>query len=940
MRTPASENLPGCTSRLHVLDLTTPATDQCGLRPCSPIYNLQPRSPLHCGEGPVSISSVRMPTPGTTPAACTEEPNVDNDAGSPPAAIGHRQPERSDSDMTVFFPLPDHFCCTEMECSRAFRSEAWTSQRASLKRHLEQERGIRISSFTYACSTCSASLGKRPTQQMAQHVCSRRQTANSRKRSFAFKCSRCGVSFPSRKGRDNHESMHRRREARERLTTDRRPSGHATWPPCDNAATTEPCRTPGDSSCLEPFSHSEHDSLPHSESRRPRLPNDEPIARDAAACASQGSLPSTCTISKAPSDEAARNTPSDATMHSHTPNLDNMSEQSPSNTDPEAFREHRSENHHHELPAECASAEATEEMPVPDNAEERPTMDNTSTANSTIHINNQPELEQDAGYRASLTSTAGEEGTQTQEENVPRTSGVEEPLIRSNDMYVLAEHLNALRGINHDPVNDTTWKRFEDILENTTKAVSEFVRLPAPRSGTYRPINVGNPKDIQACYRRNRRQAVRLIANGPPSPCDVGMTETTRHFQTVWDHREHDSPGIERPKAPEEVNLSPFTSEEVESRLKKCENTAPGDDRLTYRHWRSADPHCRFLAATFNLCLKYRRVPTCWKTSRTILIHKKGDRADLTNWRPISLGSTLGKLYTGCLASRLRAWILENDVLSQCQKGFLPYDGVLEHNFILQERLDQARTRKELCLAFLDFANVFGSVPHGCLIDGTSAAGAGNTFSKIVKDLYTNNEASVICSEGTTPLIPVNAGIRQGCPLSGLLFNLVIDPLVRQVQGQGSEHRILAYADDITPMAASPEELQDHLDLISRLAWKIGLSLNPTKCRTMHLSGVQPVGLRPTQFFIEGMPVQPIREYESFKYLGRSVGFNPLPDNSTIDDAVELGRKILTSVLAPWQRMYAVKTFLFPGLNFAMRMGSNSKSDWKRLDSALRPLIR
>ncbi|XP_064462298.1 uncharacterized protein LOC135372756 [Ornithodoros turicata] len=108
----------------------------------------------------------------------------------------------------------------------------------------------------------------------------------------------------------------------------------------------------------------------------------------------------------------------------------------------------------------------------------------------------------------------------------------------------------------------------------------------------------------------------------------------------------------------------------------------------------------------------------------------------------------------------------------------------------------------------------------------------------------------------------------------------------------------------------------------------------------MHMSGKQPVGLRATQFFIADTPIRPIAEFEAFTYLGRPVGFNPLSEKSTVEDAVELGQKILGSALAPWQRLDALKTFLYPGLNFAMRMGSHTKSEWKRLDESLRPLIR
>ncbi|KAL1415308.1 hypothetical protein MTO96_029579 [Rhipicephalus appendiculatus] len=70
--------------------------------------------------------------------------------------------------------------------------------------------------------------------------------------------------------------------------------------------------------------------------------------------------------------------------------------------------------------------------------------------------------------------------------------------------------------------------------------------------------------------------------------------------------------------------------------------------------------------------------PDACRASRTALIPKKGDIQASSNWRPIALGSTVSKLYAKCLAARLQDWILLFSILSHCQNGFLPYDGVIE----------------------------------------------------------------------------------------------------------------------------------------------------------------------------------------------------------------------------------------------------------------------
>nr|XP_050025000.1 uncharacterized protein LOC126519682 [Dermacentor andersoni] len=466
----------------------------------------------------------------------------------------------------------------------------------------------------------------------------------------------------------------------------------------------------------------------------------------------------------------------------------------------------------------------------------------------------------------------------------------------------LEDETAELRVLSRLPESAGQWARFENILDRAIAAATKHLRLPVrdSRQSRRREVNPDNPQQIQTLYRRNRRRASHLWS---PTTVDTSILRS-------------------RLPATEELDLCPFSPEEVAAKLRKCESTAPGEDRLTYHHWRQVDPEGRFLAAVYNLCLQYRRTPLSWKSARTILIHKKGDREDPTNWRPIALGRTIAKLYAGCLTTRLQRWLGDHAVLSRCQKGFLPHDAVFEHNFVLQGRLDDARTGGgEVCVGFLDFANAFGSVT-------------------IVEDLYRANTTCVVAAAGITEPITIGAGLRQGCPLSGLFFNLVVDPVIRAVQGGDRQHNILAYADDLTLLAADPTTLQSRLDRVTALSARLGLRLNAAKCRSLHLSGRHPVGTRPTSFTAGGDPIPALGDFEGHKFLGRPVGFRVLPDETTVDEAIHLGRKLLSSMLAPWQRLDAIKTFLYPALNFAMRVGLASKGEWQRLDEELRPLIR
>ncbi|GIY44232.1 retrovirus-related Pol polyprotein from type-1 retrotransposable element R2 [Caerostris darwini] len=288
-----------------------------------------------------------------------------------------------------------------------------------------------------------------------------------------------------------------------------------------------------------------------------------------------------------------------------------------------------------------------------------------------------------------------------------------------------------------------------------------------------------------------------------------------------------------------------FSPTEVARAFRSSENTAPGPDRLTYHHWRSLDPSAQVLTRIFNICLHHQRVPQVWKDSTTILLPKGGDPLLPTNWRPIASSNTIYKLFMKCVAERFKDWPLRYEVLSSSQKGFMPHDGVLEHNFLMHKRFEDARTtKKELCLAWLDVTNAFGSIPHCAIDEALCAAKVGDTFRNLVNFVYEDCGTRLLTSEGLSPHIKIGAGIKQGCPLSGLLFNLYIDPVLRRVRSNSNCHNVLAFADDIALLEDSPSSLQNSIDIVFDLLHSIGLRLNPTKSMTLHISGVTPVGTR------------------------------------------------------------------------------------------------
>lgn len=210
---------------------------------------------------------------------------------------------------------------------------------------------------------------------------------------------------------------------------------------------------------------------------------------------------------------------------------------------------------------------------------------------------------------------------------------------------------------------------------------------------------------------------------------------------------------------------------------------------------------------------------------------KKGDPNQVNNYRPISLLRTIFKVYTGLLTARLSKWIQDNTALSHNQKGFMPHDGVYEHQYALSQYMDETRrSRTDHCIAWLDLQNAFGTIAHTAILASLENAKVGNHFTEIVKDIYMGCTSKVITANQAMEPIPMVAGVIQACPLSGLIFNMAIDILLRTCNAEiSSQHEALAFADDICLLAPNPTELQQRLNNTMRMTERMGLHLNPDK---------------------------------------------------------------------------------------------------------------
>ena len=340
-------------------------------------------------------------------------------------------------------------------------------------------------------------------------------------------------------------------------------------------------------------------------------------------------------------------------------------------------------------------------------------------------------------------------------------------------------------------------------------------------------------------------------------------------------------------------------------------------------------------------------IPDTWKDSTTSLIFKKGDVDNINNWRPIAVGDTCPKLFAALLAERLKTWARVNGRFSPSQKGFLDYEGCFEHNLVLQQAIHRAKEdKRELVMVWLDFSSAFSSLPHSSITRALREHQVPCHLRNIIERLYIGSRTRIRTIDGLTDSINMEAGVKQGCPLSPDIFNLTLEVVLRHATSIGVGFKlddemllsVLAYADDLVLLADSEEGMRRHLEATQEAARAIGLSFNPEKCASLHIG---PDGVRNTRYSVQDVLIAALGPEDTYTHLGIPTGYQiHQTPCSTLAGMITDLRKIDESLLAPWQKLDAAGSFILPRLDFAMQGAETSREHLTEADGVVKKLAK
>lgn len=262
-------------------------------------------------------------------------------------------------------------------------------------------------------------------------------------------------------------------------------------------------------------------------------------------------------------------------------------------------------------------------------------------------------------------------------------------------------------------------------------------------------------------------------------------------------------------------------------------NSAPGSDGLHPKPIKFAlHQLSKPLTFLINLSFMSGIYPERLKHALITPVHKKGDTLNFSNYRPISVLSTIAKIFDKIYLERITAFCNKHNILSKYQFGFrkkcnteLAIASIYK---LLLNALD--KSSYGMCV-FLDLEKAFDSVPHTRLLQKLEHIGIRGLALRWITNYLLNRTCSTKINNNISEPSPIYIGVPQGSILSPMLFNLYINDLIETLPPE----ILYLYADDTALILENTNLVNlinignNYLNLVNTWLENNGLKLNISK---------------------------------------------------------------------------------------------------------------
>ena len=221
-----------------------------------------------------------------------------------------------------------------------------------------------------------------------------------------------------------------------------------------------------------------------------------------------------------------------------------------------------------------------------------------------------------------------------------------------------------------------------------------------------------------------------------------------------------------------------ITEQEIYNTIKLLKtNKSPGDDGIVSEFYKE---YWYLIKGKFTEVLRFIFNTNTLSQSQynaiLTLLYKKGEREDIRNRRPISLLNVDYKIITKLLAERLKKVlppIIHND-----QKGFVKGRNINQANRLLQDIIPYSdQNEQNSAIIFLDYEKAFDRVEWSWTLKCLKQFRFGRKFIAWIDMVFKYAKTSILTNGFRSSYFKITRSMRQGCPVSPLLFILQAEPL-------------------------------------------------------------------------------------------------------------------------------------------------------------------